>query len=635
MATPLDILRQYWGYPGFRPLQEDIIQSVLEGKDTLALMPTGGGKSICFQVPGLLLDGVCVVVSPLIALMKDQVRQLRQRGIRAEALYSGMAYQDIDRILDNAVFGHLKFLYLSPERLTTELLVERLPRMPVNLLAVDEAHCISQWGYDFRPPYLLIPETRERLPKKVPVLAVTATATPEVVEDIQDKLAFRPRAMVWQKSFARPNLAYVVRRTEGKEAQLVDIIRKIPGSGVVYARNRRKCKDIATQLHRLGIPASYYHAGLDMDERSTRQEAWLNGKIRIMVATNAFGMGIDKPDVRLVVHLDLPDNLEAYFQEAGRAGRDGKKAFAVLLYNDNDRRRLERNFELSFPQLSEVRRVYRALGSYLQLATGAGLNQSFDFDLVAFAETYQLHPVVVHHCLKVLEQAGWLVVTDAVYVPAKLLIKVNKDQLYDFQLRHPKLDRILKSIMRIYQGAMSDHITLREKQLAKFIGISTGQLRQSLHTIHQHDIIDYRPAKDQPQLIFLLDRVDAEHLTIDLPNYRFRKERHEERMKAAIAYATTEACRNRQLLRYFGETSAERCGVCDVCLARKKRSSDQRNDADLQGRLSELLRDGPKRLEDMVTAFPKREEEKVLEMLSFLVDEGLLILREGVLSLKP
>jgi ATP-dependent DNA helicase RecQ len=633
VPTPREVLKQYWGYSGFRPLQEEIIQSVLEGRDTLALMPTGGGKSICFQVPALVREGVCVVVSPLIALMKDQVRQLKERGIRAEAIYSGLRYQDIDRILDNAVFGHLKFLYLSPERLKTDLLIERLPRMPVNLLAVDEAHCISQWGYDFRPPYLEIPAARELLPAEVPILAVTATATPEVVNDIQDKLAFRPPARVMRKSFARDNLAYVVRRTEAKEPQLVDILAKVPGTAVVYARNRRKCKEIATHLYRLGIPASYYHAGLDMEERSQRQDAWIKDQVRVMVATNAFGMGIDKADVRLVVHLDLPDNLEAYFQEAGRAGRDGKKAFAVLLYNDNDRHRLERNFELSFPELSEIRRVYRALGSYLQLATGAGAGQSFDFDLVAFAETFQLSPIVVHHCLKVLEQSGWIMVTEAVYIPARLLIKVNKDQLYDFQLRHPKLDRVLKAIMRAYQGAMSDYITVRERQLAQFINISMSALRQALQTMHQHEIIDYQPAKNQPQLIFLQDRVDADDLTIDLPAYRFRKERHAQRMQAAIAYASTDVCRSQQLLGYFGEKDPPACGICDVCLARKKKALENKDYDHFQVKAKALLVNGPKSLAEVVAAFPEQEEEDVLDMLTFMVNEGMLQLLEGQLSI--
>ncbi|MCB0586106.1 MAG: ATP-dependent DNA helicase RecQ, partial [Phaeodactylibacter sp.] len=416
--SPLEILKKYWGYDGFRPLQEDIIRSVLEGKDTLALMPTGGGKSICYQVPALCREGICIVVSPLIALMKDQVENLKQRNIPAEAIYSGMHYRDIDRILDNCVYGNIKLLYLSPERLTTELARVRIQKMKASLLAVDEAHCVSQWGYDFRPPYLQIAEMREVLPG-VPILALTATATPEVARDIQEKLAFRQENLL-QKSFERPNLSYSVLHEEDKLKKLAEILHRVPGSGIVYVRSRRRTKEIARYLQRQKIRADFYHAGLDTEERSRKQEEWMNNKSRVVVSTNAFGMGIDKPDVRVVVHMELPDSLEAYFQEAGRAGRDGRKSYAVLLYNDSDRQNLERRFEQSFPGLKEVQRVYRALGSYFQLATGSGEGQSFDFEIVEFARNFQIKIVQAYSCLKILEQAGWIVLTDAVFVPSSL-----------------------------------------------------------------------------------------------------------------------------------------------------------------------------------------------------------------------
>ncbi|MEM8907342.1 MAG: ATP-dependent DNA helicase RecQ, partial [Bacteroidota bacterium] len=408
-ATALQVLQKYWGYEQFRPTQGEVIESVLAGQDTLALLPTGGGKSICFQVPALVQEGLCIVVSPLIALMKDQVQNLQKRGIPAAAIYSGMHRKDIDRILDNAVYGGLKLLYLSPERLGTELAIERIKKMKVNLLAIDEAHCISQWGYDFRPAYLQIVAIRAHLPQ-TPVLAVTATATQRVVIDIQEQLDFR-EGQFFQQSFLRSNLAYVVLNEERKLEKLLDILTKVKGSGVVYVRSRKKTLEIAQFLQRKNISATHYHAGLGTPLRSTKQDAWINDQVRIMVATNAFGMGIDKADVRIVVHLDLPNSLEAYFQEAGRAGRDGKKSFAVLLTNAGDARYLEKNFELTFPALEEVRRVYQALSSYFQLAIGSGLGESFDFDLQDFATIYQLEALKTYNCLKILEQAGVLVLT--------------------------------------------------------------------------------------------------------------------------------------------------------------------------------------------------------------------------------
>lgn len=620
--TPLEVLQLYWGYDSFRPLQEDIIQSALDGQDTLALLPTGGGKSICFQVPALVQDGLCLVVSPLIALMKDQVENLKKREIAAEAIYSGMHYRDIDRILDNAAYGGMKFLYVSPERLTTELMRERLKKMPIKLLAIDEAHCVSQWGYDFRPPYLQIAETRELLPD-VPVLALTATATPPVVKDIQEKLAFK-NGRVLQKSFARSNLAYVVLQEEGKEKKLVDILQKTRGSAIVYVRSRRRTKQLATWLQKHRIHADYYHAGLLQDTRTAKQEAWMNNKTRVIVSTNAFGMGIDKPDVRTVVHMDLPDSLEAYFQEAGRAGRDGQKAFAVLLYNQSDRHQLERNFETSFPDMSELRRVYRALGSYFQLAIGGGQGDSYNFDLIDFTKNFQLDLLKTYSCLQMLEQAGWIMLTDAIFVPSSLRIKVSKDELYDYQLRNPKMERILKIILRTYQGAMQYDIHLREKQLARFLAMPQQQLQKALEHLQKAGIINYSPQREDPQLIFLQERVDAENLSIDQALYNFRKQRHRERIQNAIQYAETAVCRSLQLLAYFGESDAPACGICDVCLGRTKAEVSTDDFERYKSKIQRLLRRESLSLTQLLESFPPKRENQVLRSLEFLLDEGYL-----------
>jgi len=626
-VSPQAILKQYWGYDQFRPLQDDIIQSVLDGADTLALMPTGGGKSICFQVPALCQEGICIVVSPLIALMKDQVHNLQKRDIPAVAIYSGMAYRDIDRILDNCVYGNTKLLYLSPERLTTDLAKERIRRMKVNLLAVDEAHCVSQWGYDFRPPYLEIAEIREFLPQ-VPVLALTATATQQVVEDIQEKLGFRKRN-VYQKSFNRDNLSYSVLQEDNKLEKLADILTKVRGCGVVYVRSRKKTKDIAEMLKQRGISADFYHAGLSPEARSNKQDAWVANKVRVMVSTNAFGMGIDKPDVRIVVHMDLPDSIEAYFQEAGRAGRDEKKAYAVLLYNDNDRRSLEEQYEIAFPEIEELRQVYKALGSYLQLAIGSGEGEGYDFDLTEFCKNYTFKAIKVLSCLKVLEQAGWIVLTEAVLIPSTLRILVTKEALYDYLLRHPKLDRIIKAILRTYQGAFLHDINVREGQLANFLNTTRSELDKSLNLLRKDGIIDYSPQKEKPQIVFTKERVDANVLDIDRQLYAFRKNRHLERIRKAVAYAETPVCRNRQLLLYFGQEVDKNCGICDVCTGRTRTDISTDQFENYKQWIQELLQNGPLTLEQVVKAFPPAQEEKVLTAIGYLVDEGFLEQEDG------
>ncbi len=634
MATHQEVLQQYWGYRQFRPLQEDIITSVLNGQDTLALMPTGGGKSLCFQVPALCRAGVCLVISPLIALMKDQVAQLRTKGIPAAAIYSGMPTREIDRIFDSALAGKLKFLYLSPERLQNQATLVRIRNLSVNLLAVDEAHCISQWGYDFRPSYLRIADIRATLPE-VPVLALTATATEDVVRDIQQKLHFRA-GKVLQKSFARQNLAYVVRPEENKWPKMLDILRKVPGSAVVYVRNRRMTAEAARYLQQHNISASYYHAGLDTEERSRRQDAWIRNETRVIVATNAFGMGIDKPDVRLVIHLDLPESLEAYFQEAGRGGRDGERAYAVLLYAPSDRIRLEEGLSASFPSLADVRQVYRALGSFLQLAQGAGYMQSFDFDLHLFCQNFRLHPWKTYAALRLLEQEGWIALTEAVQVPSVFHVSVGRETLYDFQLKHPQLDPLVKAVLRQTQGAFQDFVRLNEYQVARVLQTSAERVMAGLRYLQQEGLIQYQPAKDKPQLVFLRPRVDAEALQFDEAGYQERQVRARTRVEAAVTYATAPLCRSRQLLAYFGEQDAPDCQICDVCRASRQRTLTASSFQDYRMQIFSLLATGTCRTEkDLLGHFKDVQREQVTAAISYLLDEGYLDRQDGRLVAVP
>jgi len=623
----LNTLKKYWGYDAFRPMQDEIIQSVLDGKDTLALLPTGGGKSICFQVPGLMQDGVCVVISPLIALMKDQVQNLNKRNIPAVAIYSGMHYREIDRTFDNAIYGNTKFLYLSPERLAADLTRERLKKMKINLLAIDEAHCISQWGYDFRPSYLNIADIREWLPD-VPMLALTATATPQVVDDIQEKLHFRQAKNVFQKSFARENLSYVVLEEEGKQEKMLEILQKVKGSGIVYVRNRRKTKETALFLRKKDIAADFYHAGLGSHIRSQKQDAWTTNKIRIMVATNAFGMGIDKPDVRIVIHLNLTDSLEAYFQEAGRAGRDGNRAYAVLLYNNYDKIHLLKNYEQSFPEMMEIRQVYRALGSYCQLATGGGKGNSYAFDIVDFAQTYKLDILKTHHCLKVLKNEGWIALTDSVFEPATLKVVVTQEELYKYQVEHPKSDPLIRVILRTYQGAFANYVKINEKRLGDFIKLSQDAVRKNLTQMAQEGILEYIPQREDPQLIFIRERVSAENLTIDTKLYNFRKERYHNNIQSAIAYATSTSCRSQQLLDYFSEKNPPLCGVCDVCLGRLDDKLSDKEYEMYKNKIQIQLQGNPTELSDLVKRFSSVHESKVLKTIDYMLDNGYLKIDE-------
>ncbi len=629
MLKPLDILLEYWGYSSFRPLQEDIIQSILQGKDTLALMPTGGGKSICFQVPALCQEGMCLVITPLIALMKDQVQQLKGRNISAEALYSGMSYKDIDRILDNAVQGHYKLLYISPERLFTSLFSGRLPQLPIQLLAVDEAHCISQWGYDFRPAYLKIGQIREILPN-VPILALTATATLPVVKDIQEKLLFKEENVL-QKSFERSNLSYIVLQENNKRSRIIELLRKISGSGIIYVRNRRKTKEMAQSLSYHNISADYYHAGLNMEQRSERQDRWINNQTRIMVATNAFGMGIDKPDVRIVIHWELPDGLEAYYQEAGRAGRDGKPSYAILLYNEGDRKKLLEQFEQSFPSTKEIQRVYRALGSYLQLATGGGKGQSYDFDLVDFSQNFKLKPIEVMNSLKILSQAGWISLSEAIFHPSTLKVIAEREVLYDYGIRNPKMDKVIKTILRSYQGASSQEVFLKEEQLARFLKISNQQLQAYLKKMAQAEIIRYRPQKDKPQLTFLKDRLPAENIIIDHQLLRFRKKEANKRLNKAFQYTEIPICRSQQLLKYFGQRNAKKCGQCDVCRGKAEHIISKDEFKQMEKEIMELIGQSSLNINELVNNFSMEKKDQVLRVTQFLLDEERIKIEEGKL----
>ncbi len=567
-----EILKKYWGYDQFRPLQEEIITHILQGKDTLALLPTGGGKSICFQIPALAKPGICVVISPLIALMKDQVQNLKRRGISATAVYSGMTYAEADVALDNCIYGDIKFLYVSPERLKTPLFIERFKRMNVNLIAVDESHCISQWGYDFRPPYLEIANIRQYHPQ-TPVLALTATATHDVIDDIQEKLHFAKKNVL-RKSFYRPNLTYAVVHTEDKLQKLDEFLQKVPGTSIVYVRNRKRTKLIAEYLQKKNISATFYHAGLDHQTRNVRQEGWIKNQYRVMVATNAFGMGIDKPDVRLVIHMDLPDNLEAYFQEAGRAGRDEKPAIAVTLYNRNDTDELLKNLEQSFPPIEEIRRCYNALCNHLQLALGSGENQTFPVDLGDFSYHFKVDVITLFHTLKFLNKEGILEFTDHEEVFSK--VHFHKSEV-NFKSIPSDFDReLVRMILRSYEGVFDQFVWINESFLAKKLNCHSTKVVNHLRMLHRLDVLRYAYKKKGFRVTFLTGRIAAGDLKISKENYTERKKIAEKKIHSVIQYVTRQdKCRNRILLEYFDEFNHENCRKCDVC---KKKTHENKDD---------------------------------------------------------
>ncbi|WP_161888551.1 RecQ family ATP-dependent DNA helicase [Pontibacter russatus] len=623
------ILKSHWGYAQFRPLQEDIIRSVLAGQDTLALLPTGGGKSICFQVPALAMEGLCLVITPLIALMKDQVAQLNKRGIAAVAVYSGMNRREIDVALDNCVYGNIKFLYLSPERLLTELFQERVKRMKVSLIAVDEAHCISAWGYDFRPPYLQLAELREALPK-VPVIALTATATEQVRQDIQEKLAF-PKPNVFLKSFARANLSYSVLDTENKTGRLLEILQRLPGQAIVYVRSRRQTVEIAKLLRSRHIPAAAYHAGLKFEERNAAQQSWIENKVRVMVATNAFGMGIDKPDVRLVVHLDLPESLEAYYQEAGRAGRDELYAYAVILNGPNDVAELQRKVEEAHPSVDYIRRVYQCLANYYQLAVGSGLLSSFDFDLATFAKNYKLQPLEAHHAIKRLETEGYVQLNEGYYMPSRLMLLLHSEALYEYQVANPDHDRLIRMVLRLYGGeAFTNFVKLSERKLALQLHEAEQEVRRKLEYLQKLSVIAYEPQHDSPQLVFTKPREDAATLCLDTRRLVTLRERALLQAREMGRYANTaNRCRTQLLLEYFGEITDTRCRICDYCLAERKKEREGQELETLREKVLALAKAQPRLPKELVQQFEPKHAEAVTALLRELVDVGRLQYRES------
>ena len=627
------LLKQYWGYDSFRGIQEEIINSISENKDTLGLMPTGGGKSISFQVPALAKDGLCLVITPLIALMKDQVQNLRKRGIKALSIYSGMSRQDIITTLENCIFGNYKFLYISPERLDTEIFRTKLRKMKVSMITVDESHCISQWGYDFRPAYLKIAEIRELLPD-VPVLALTATATPEVVKDIQARLHFR-RENVFRMSFERSNLAYIVRKTDNKTGELLHILRSMPGSAIVYVRNRRRTKEITELLNNEDITADFYHAGLDDATKDIRQHRWQSGGSRVMVATNAFGMGIDKPDVRIVIHMDLPDSIEAYFQEAGRAGRDGQKAYAVILYAKADKTTLHKRIPDTFPEKEYIKDVYEHLQYYYQMAMGDGLDCVREFNIEDFCRKFKYFPVPVDSALKILTQAGYLEYTGEQDNTSRLLFTIQRDELYRLREMGDDMDKLIQTVLRSYTGVFTDYTYINEDSLAIRTGLTRRQIYEQLVHLAKLRIVSYIPRKKTPYIIYTRERIEAQLIHISPEIYEERKARYETRINAMLEYVTNDTlCRSRMLLDYFGEKNEHNCGQCDTCIGlRKQTATCQPDREELYEKIHEILSGAPQTPAGLLEQLPI-EKELLTEALHRLLDEGKIIVVDGILQIK-
>ena len=616
--TPREILEKYWHYDHFRPLQEEIIDSVLAGKDTLALLPTGGGKSLCYQIPALATDGICLVISPLIALMKDQVRMLTEKHIKAKYLVSGMSHREIEIILNNCIHHDVKLLYVSPERLQSRLFIDHLRQMKVNLIAVDEAHCISQWGYDFRPPYCEIARIRQYLPN-VPVIALTATATPEVVDDIRQRLEFR-NGNVFRSSHLRPSLSYSVFQEDDKVGKMMRIISNVGGSGIVYVRNRRRTLELARLLNDNNIPAAAYHAGIPIKERDQRQKEWQKSPNGVMVATNAFGMGIDKPDVRFIIHYDLPESPEAYFQEAGRAGRDGRKAYAVLLYQQSDINRLRESLETDFPAPNYIRNVYRAICNYYQIPVGSGQDCQYDFDLEKVCNSYGLNAYMVFRSLTFLEREGLICLPDHNELQSRLYITIGKEELYRFQLAHRDIGDMLTAILRLYGGLFTDFTPISESVIAQRCGKTETQVYNMLKELNRLQIAEYRPKTIKPQIIFTSPRIDIKDIYVSDRNYKDLKNAAEKRREAMIAYAENDGeCRSRQLLRYFGETQSCDCGVCDVCIAKKKTSRTRLDDE-----IIDILAASPLTIKQLSERLPKIAKDELISTVRRLLDRGVL-----------
>jgi ATP-dependent DNA helicase RecQ len=627
-----DILKKYWKYTSFYPEQARIIESIVAKRDTLGIMPTGGGKSITFQVPALASEGVCLVISPLIALMNDQVDRLLSLDIKAKALHSGMTYQEIMTTLDNAVYGAYKFLYVSPERLNTEVFLAKIPQMKVSFITVDEAHCISQWGYDFRPSYLQIANLRKYFPD-CPVLALTATATPEVIDDIQHQLQFREKNVI-QGKFTRDNLVFFVRYSESKITDLVKVVRSIRGSGIVYVRNRKKTREIAEHLLRNSIPADYYHAGLTYENRMLKQTAWTKGENRIMIATNAFGMGIDKANVRFVIHMDIPDSPEAYIQEAGRAGRDGKKAFAVLLVNNYDKATASKRLTANFPEISEIKRVYSAMCNYLQIPLGGGKGIAFDFNLFEFASTFKLNTLIAFNALKLIEKQGYIELTDELNNPSRILFTLNRDDLYKFQIENQKFDGFIKLLLRSYTGLFADYTKIDEDILAKRANIARDLVYQYLIKLSQMKVISYIPTRKTPLVIFIEERLDEKTLHISHEFIADRQKRYKARLDAMLEFAYSDSeCRNNLLLKYFGQPVNKPCGACDICKSRLDNETTPERIRQLKEQVIDLLEKNPAYFGELQMNL-EIKEESLNQIIHFLSeDEKIKYLPDGRLSL--
>lgn len=618
------VLVKYWGYPSFRPMQEDIVDSVIDGHDTLALLPTGGGKSICFQVPAMAMDGVCIVVTPLISLMKDQVLHLKNINIPASAIYSGMHPSEVEIAYNKAVFGNLKFLYVSPERLMTDAFIEAVKKMKVCLLAIDESHCISQWGYDFRPPYLKIAEIRPYIPN-TPVLALTATATPKVVDDIQYRLGFKERN-VFQTSYERKNVTYNVIKVADKYGLMYRLFMKMEsGSGIVYVRSRKRTKVISDWLQSVGISATYYHAGIDAKTRDERQKMWMDGKTKVISATNAFGMGIDKPDVRVVVHMDLPDSLEAYFQEAGRAGRDLKPSEAFLLVSDSDIKQLKDNLQQSYPELERIKAIYDAIGNYLQIPVGAGNGQCYPFDMTEFAKHYDFSLIEVFNSLKLMEREGFFALSEAMNTPSQLFIKASREDLYRFQVEYAEFDTMIKYLLRNYPGILSDFVKIKEEQISYKLGISVEKVEQILQKLDNFNFLSYIPRSDKPQIQYLTERQDTRHFALSDEVYKDRKEDATKRVQAVIDFVNNDnECRSVQLLRYFGEKIKTRCGKCDVCNIRNQMKINDEEYRNISAAILDELKKRVVPLYETPSLAKNYLEEKVLETVRWMLDNGTI-----------
>lgn len=633
MADVQDILKKYWGYDEFRPLQKEIIQSVLSGKDTLAILPTGGGKSICFQVPALTQKGICIVISPLIALMKDQVENLKKRNIPALLIHSGMKRIDVVQTLKNATHDYFKLLYVSPERLETSLFNEYLPGLNVNLIAVDEAHCISQWGYDFRPAYLRIAELRKELPG-VPVLALTASATPEVQRDIIEKLQFRT-SCTFQQSFERKNLSYSVFKVDSKLAKLVDIVSKVQGTAIVYCKSRKRTSEIMNLLQMHGISSANYHAGLKQEERNQRQKDWVENKVRVIVCTNAFGMGIDKPDVRLVVHIDVPDCLENYYQEAGRAGRDGKRSYAVLLYDEKDIEELNGLHAIRFPTLEQIKTVYNALINFLQMPAFTGEYKSFNFRFDEFIRNFKLNSNEALYALKALESDGWLEFNEKNFTPSTLVFTTSKRELAEFEKHYPQHEPLLTALLRSYEGIFDFPAFISENLLVRLLKKDEIDIKCQLQIITSFNIISYTPKNEEPQIVFRKNRVLVQDLILNTTLYNKRKESFIRRAATIIAYARENNCRSRFINHYFGDSEAKDCGICDNCLRKKATNLSSEEFEKISGIISSRLSQQQLTAAELIGQIKNFKKEKAWKVIEFLQAEKKIEAdSKGLLKLK-